>query len=99
MPSEEAKKLVAVFSKKKKFASAPVVWSSLNQKPAVNRPPDRRPLSTKLSPNSTLVPGSPRTPACASGVPGGLVVSNGGKRLPLVHHSKNSALNQTSPGG
>src|SRR5262245_57951071 len=99
IPLEMALYDVVSSSRKKKLASIPQVCARLNQKPPVKRPPERMSSLMRSSPNRTVVPGRPMTPASASGVPGGLVVKSGGKWSPLVHQSRYSALIQAHPVG
>jgi hypothetical protein len=71
-------------SSPKKLASIPDVLARSNQYPAVILPQERHPSFTVESLNNVVVPRAPNTPACASGVPGGLVVTRGGNRSPFT---------------
>jgi hypothetical protein len=99
VPVDSAENSVVSSPRKKKLPSIPVVWAQFSQAPKVKRPPERASSLTRSSPKRTLVPGLPKTPASANGVPTGLVVNSGGKWSPLVHHSRYSALAHTRPGG
>src|SRR5947209_2217644 len=74
--SEEAANRVDWLSRIMKPASTPNFWSSKNQQPVSMRNPERR-LSLAGPPKRTLVPGAPSTPALATPVPAGLVVTRG----------------------
>src|SRR6516225_7169164 len=79
----------------KKLPSMPRHWSQSSQPPRVIRPPERTSPLTCESPNSTVVPGAPKTPAATWGVPGGLVVTRGGSLGALSHHKRYSPRTQT----
>src|SRR5262249_17384471 len=84
--------------RKKKFPSIPKVWQSSSHIPAFTRNPFRKSSFSRRSP-MTAVPGLPRAPATARGVPAGAVVRSGGVFWPDTFQKSHSPEIQTRPGG
>jgi hypothetical protein len=70
--------------RKKKSPSIPHAWSSSNHTPAWTRKPLRKSLFSRPSVSSVVVPGAPRVPAVARGVPGDAPVTSAGTGVPDV---------------